>query len=67
MKITQPGKYRLLAPVTTRGPREIATFGVGSTLEITQVDRERCRVIGPKLFDWIYDEQPVELVPGGVQ
>lgn len=62
MKIEQPGKYRLLKDYPTRGTWSMGTLPAGKVLDITQIDRDGCQVIGPDLLDWAYWEMPVEPV-----
>lgn len=65
MIITEKGKYKLLEDITTRGSRSIGGIAKGVVIEITQIDANSHKVIGPQLMDWTYWELPVEKIPGG--
>ena len=58
MQITKPGKYKLTERYSTRGSRSIKQFPAGVVIEITQVDLDGHKVIGPQLEDWEYYEIP---------
>ena len=54
MIIEKPGKYKLLSDLKTRGTISVGTIPAGTMIEITQVDHECRKVIGPQLLDWHY-------------
>lgn len=56
MKITKPGRYRLTDNLWTRNLISCKTIPAGSVIEITQIDHEYRKVIGPQLLDWTCDE-----------
>jgi len=62
MIITEKGKYRTLKEFTDRGPISIGTVLADRIIEITQIDKNNHKVIGPQLSDWIYWDLPVEKV-----
>jgi len=62
MIITKPGLYRLLEGVYFRGTISIGYWPKGNIIEITQIDKDYCKVIGPTLPDWQYWDLPVEEV-----
>lgn len=62
MIVDRPGRYRLLKDFSNRGSISISTIPSGTILEITQIDRDNCQVIGDLLDDWNYWNLPVELV-----
>jgi hypothetical protein len=63
MTIATPGRYRLTEDVVTRGTISIGTLPAGAEIEITQVDAEGHKVIGPQLGDWRYWDIPAEPLP----
>jgi hypothetical protein len=60
MIINKKGRYRLLQDRTMRGPISIETYPAGFEFEVTQIDSEHHKVIGPDLPDWQYWDMPVE-------
>ena len=59
MKITEPGRYRLLSDMTTTDAIGIGTISAGTVLHITQVDSRFRKVIGHPLMDWHTNEMDV--------
>ena len=62
MIITKPGKYRLTKPISCFTLCEIVKLPVGKIVEITQIDHQYHKIIGPKLPDWIYWDAPLEKI-----
>jgi len=60
MIIKELGKYRLTQDIKTGTSTSIATLPKGLILNITQIDSEYHKVIGPELWDWKYWDLPVE-------
>jgi len=60
MIITKPGKYRLNQDFSSMGAGSITHIPKGSIIEITQIDIEGRKVIGPELLDWEYYNIPCE-------
>jgi hypothetical protein len=63
MTITTPGRYRLTEDIALRGTISISTLPAGAEIEITQVDADGHKVIGPQLGDWLYWNIPAEPLP----
>ena len=59
MIVTEKGKYILLRDIITRNAASTGTIPAGTVIEITQVDRQFKKVIGPDLADWIHWDLPV--------
>jgi len=62
MIIKKIGKYKLVADWSSRGVRSVRNFSKGKILEITQIDIEGQKVIGPEFEDWGYWDIPVVLI-----
>ena len=60
MEISEKGKYKVLKTFKTRGVRSITEIPKNSIINITQIDEDNEKVIGPELLDWIYYDLPVE-------
>ena len=52
MIIKKPGKYKLLSDFDSRGGVSVLKLPKGTVIEITQIDEQGHRVIGPDLVDW---------------
>ncbi len=62
MEIQEKGHYRLLKDFSMRGVNCVGTVPAGKIIEITQIDRQYHKVIGPDFYDWTHWEMPVEKV-----
>ena len=62
MKITKPGKYRVLNTITSCDCDCFVTIDPGAVLTITRIHPETGDVWGPKLCDFIDGDQPVESI-----
>jgi len=60
MVIKEIGKYVLIKDFTMRGSTRIGTTPKGTVMEVTQVDSQYKKVIGPKFYDWVPWDLPVE-------
>jgi hypothetical protein len=63
MRIMETGRYRLTEDVTIMpNSISITTLPKGTEIEITQVDVEFHKIIGPQLGDWQFWVLPVEKI-----
>lgn len=60
MKITQPGFYRLTEDFSSRGSMSISHLPNGMIIQITQIDVNGNKVIGPQFLGWVCNDIPCE-------
>lgn len=64
MIIDVPGKYVMTENRSFRGPISIETWPKGMVFEVTQIDKNNHKVIGPNFPDWIYWDIPSKVYDG---
>ena len=56
--ITKPGLYRMTEARAFRGSISIETWPEGMVFEVTQIDKNNNKVIGPHFPDWQHNSIP---------
>ncbi len=62
MIVDKIGKYRLLRDLYVSNSNSCGHISKGTIINVTQIDREGRKVIGPDLMDWKGWDLPVEQV-----